>query len=506
MTHIAPQSSPRTVVAPGTVLGDRYEVLDFIGEGGFATVYRARDRRDGRIVALKLLDGDSQLMDMRTYRARFFREAEIAARIDHPNVVRIFNYGVAGHSELPFLAMELLEGHDLEHEIQCFGALEPARAVRLFLPVLDALARGHALGIIHRDLKPANLFLCDPHGPAERLVVLDFGVARLDDKTAARLTATGQLFGTPVFAAPEWIRQQISTPALDVYQIGLILVEALSGEPVIREDNPFECLNIHCQGRLELPVDLLYGPMANVFSRALALDHEVRFAHAGELRDALSAVDLTQLPTRISPGPRRRLVQPPGSRIPVDVHANVTAEIDGDEDDTPHFSNRSRNLAIAALLAAIVLGLATYLLVTSGQDSADARAAVTARSLSEPLTPRDLGKLAAHAVANANAHGITGRAFPIAVVVESRPSGARVFRGGVAVGQTPYVVGFQTPDAARVTLRLEREGFRDQTVEVGPGDGPQHIERLERKPRRRSDRPDDKSAAGDGVQGLPIMP
>jgi len=261
-----------------------------VGSGGFAKVYEGRHRVTGREVALKVLDPKAADTDG-TFFERFQREARIAAQLQHPNVVRIYDFGQAGPRDQPYIAMELLDGHDLGHEIALNGPLQPYRAINLFLPVLEALSYGHRNGVVHKDLKPANLFINKPGTEEETLVVLDFGVARVDENEIARLTDTGQLLGTPRYLAPEYIKEQAVSPAIDVYQIALIMSEAISGVPPV-DGNPYTSMMRHCNGDLNIAEILTEGSVGEVMARALAVDVEDRYADASEFHEALLSVEI----------------------------------------------------------------------------------------------------------------------------------------------------------------------------------------------------------------------
>ncbi len=285
------QDFPTLDFSPGMVVDDRYEIKGSIGSGGFATVYRAYHRLIDRDVALKILDVKKGQAEP-NFAERFFREAKIAARIQHANVVTIYDFGFAGPRKQPYIAMELLEGHDLSEEIALRGPMVPQRALNLFKPALEALHEGHRAGVVHKDLKPANLYLTDPGGGREALRILDFGVARIDADQVARMTDTGQLLGTPRYLAPEYIRSQIVTPAIDVYQMALIMAEAMTGKAVV-EGNPYTAMMMHCNGTLDLHAFFREGPVGQVFAKALATDHLQRYKNAGEFLNSLDSVSAT---------------------------------------------------------------------------------------------------------------------------------------------------------------------------------------------------------------------
>lgn len=308
----------------GTVVDGRYEILAFMGQGGFARVYKARHVHMDDVVALKVLNSPPE-DSPEAFEERFLLEAQIAASLKHPNIVAIRDFGFTDVGRRPYIAMELLTGHDLEEEISERGPMEVQRVQRLMVPCLEAIGQGHAKGIIHKDLKPANLFICDPDTDAERLVVLDFGVARLDSDEGKKMTKTGTFTGTPQYLSPEYIIDQTVTPALDVYQLGLILAEMLSGKAAVPHTSPYTCLMAHCSGDLDIPVFIRRGPLGQVLDGALVLDHGDRFNTATAFRDALAAVDL-EAPSATATAADQR---PPASsvRLPRTLSTSQKAQV-----------------------------------------------------------------------------------------------------------------------------------------------------------------------------------
>ena len=280
--------STQVTLPVGMKIDDRYEIQGVLGAGGFATVYRAHHLTIDRDVALKVMDLKKGVDP--SYSERFFREAKIAAKIHHNNVVSIYDFGHVSETKQPYIAMEMLYGHDLSHELEKVGPLSPKRMYVLFRPVLDALAEGHRLGIVHKDLKPENLYLVDPGGPRELMKILDFGVARVNSSEVAKLTTAGQLLGTPRYLAPEYIKSQAVSPAIDVYQMALIISEALTGIPAVTGD-PFHAMMVHCSGKLQISSFLLEGPVGDVFRKAISIDPAQRYADCGEFAKALDSVE-----------------------------------------------------------------------------------------------------------------------------------------------------------------------------------------------------------------------
>ena len=283
-------------LSKGTILSGRYEIIGEIGEGGFAVVYEGTDVELGRLIAIKVLNIASFSHDPSAKAnvvERFRREGKTAARINHPNAVAIYDFGETPDG-WPFIVMERLTGYDLDVEIDEHGTLSPERAVRLFAPCLEALGKAHELGVVHKDLKPGNLFLCDPRTEEERLVILDFGVARINSgEDASRLTTDGQILGTPQYMAPEYIESQTAGPTLDVYQMGLILTESLTGTPVVNEENMVTCLILHTTGQLRIASEVLEGSLGEVIETATALKHTDRYANGYDFQSALLEVHPT---------------------------------------------------------------------------------------------------------------------------------------------------------------------------------------------------------------------
>lgn len=206
----------------GVVCDERFEIERPVGAGGMGTIYRARDRRTGKPVAIKILH-DIQAED----RARFSREARILAELRHPRIVRYIAQGSLADGQ-PYLVLEWLEGCDLGRYLQRHGRLSVDTAVSIARGLAEALRAMHAKGVLHRDIKPSNVFLRGA-SPAAALL-LDFGVAF--QHGLFRLTRTGAVVGTPEYMAPEQVRRDAKLgPEMDIYSIGSVLFDCLAGRP-----------------------------------------------------------------------------------------------------------------------------------------------------------------------------------------------------------------------------------------------------------------------------------
>ncbi len=206
---------------------DRYAIEGVLGDGGMARVYRARHVHLAQPFALKVLFGD--MATDRALAERFRREGQSAARIKHPNVVSVTDFGVSAEG-LSFMAMELLEGPTLAEVVKGDKSLAPARVAAIVRQVSEGLGAAHALEFVHRDLKPKNVMVVK-EGAGQRIKILDFGLVRPLDSPDARLTQQGQIFGTPAYMAPEQITEAPIDARTDLYALGAMLYELLSGKP-----------------------------------------------------------------------------------------------------------------------------------------------------------------------------------------------------------------------------------------------------------------------------------
>jgi len=268
-------------LAAGTRLGP-YEILGLIGAGGMGEVYSARDPRLGRDIAIKVLP-DSAASDP-DHLGRFEREARALAALNHPHILTIHDVGAVGG--LHFLVMEHVPGVTLAARLAA-GPLEPGRALRIAAQVADALAAAHAASIIHRDLKPSNIMLADD----DRVTVLDFGLARLaaaaaDDRTVDALTRRGDVVGTTPYMSPEQASGKPVDPRSDLFSLGVVLYEMLTGRRPFAADSAAGTLAAILRDP-PAPIGGLPPGVAQVIERCLRKDVAARYQSASELREAL---------------------------------------------------------------------------------------------------------------------------------------------------------------------------------------------------------------------------
>ena len=273
-----------------------YRIESVAGRGGMGVVYRATHVHLGRTVALKLLN--PELAASSEFRERFIREARAAAELEHPNIVPVYDAGeVEGRL---YLAMKFIEGTDLAHLLEQDGPMAADRALGLLEQLASALDAAHEHGLIHRDVKPANALLED----GERLYLTDFGLTRRVDSTRP-LTATGRAVGTAAYLAPEQIRGEPLDRRVDVYALGCVLFQCLSGQPPYMRDTDMLIMWAHVGAeppslaaeRSDLP-----NTIDHVVKKALAKSREDRYDTCGELvrelKRALNPSQPLELPPR----------------------------------------------------------------------------------------------------------------------------------------------------------------------------------------------------------------
>jgi serine/threonine protein kinase len=285
-------ANPDSRLQLGTEVNGRYRIREMIGQGGFGAVYRATNIATDQDMAIKLLavtlDGDDSDMIQ-----RFFAEAQITASLKHPNTIRVFDFGQTEGGAL-YIAMELLSGIPLNellrNRLNEGTVLTEEEAINIGVQSLRSLAEAHLANLVHRDLKPHNIFLHDVEGDDPVVKVLDFGIAK---KLGSNLTGTGKAFGTPSYMSPEQAQNKPIDRRSDLYSLGCVLFQLVSGKPPFDGDNPLSVLLSHVT---DMPPDLrlvartpVSEPFVRVLEKALAKDPNERFATAIEMRQALEA-------------------------------------------------------------------------------------------------------------------------------------------------------------------------------------------------------------------------
>ncbi len=284
-----PQTAPASL-SVSTVVNDRYRIEDVLGAGGMGAVYLARDLQLERLVALKIIRGE--FLTNRTMAERFRREAIAVARLRHPHIVTVHDYGVDPTAGA-YIVMEMLEGHSLRDEIARHERLDARTAIELARQVAQAVGAAHQAGVVHRDIKPANVVLETRDG-ATAVKVVDFGLAKFEEVLSSSdgpLTKADAIFGTPTYMSPEQCMGNTVDARSDVYALGCVLFEMLTGQPPFSGRPLMALLYKHVNEPPRRPSDLVPGlppSLDDVVLTALAKRPEERYQTMGAFERALT--------------------------------------------------------------------------------------------------------------------------------------------------------------------------------------------------------------------------
>ncbi len=293
----------------GTTFAKRYAIHGRLGKGGMAVVYRATDTQMGRDVAVKVLRTD---VADEVAAKRLIREAKGAGALNHPNIITIFDRGIA--DDRVYIAMEILQGQEMSALMEEVGAIPVERALKICEQVASALAVAHAEGIIHRDIKPENLFLLS-RGGGDIVKMLDFSIAKLPkEMVTQQLTRAGSVFGTPHYMAPEQVEGKQAVPQTDLYALGAVMYELITGEPPFDGSSVIDILLKHVKApapRLDRPGLDVPPELVELVAQLLAKKPADRPETAELVRERLA--DILRDVRR---GPSRRPDAPPTSAPP----------------------------------------------------------------------------------------------------------------------------------------------------------------------------------------------
>ncbi|MBU0552993.1 serine/threonine protein kinase [Myxococcota bacterium] len=335
---------PKDTLLGRPLMGGKYLLVDRLGRGGFGSVYRAIQHPVGREVAVKVIkerDTDEGL------RARFFREARIIGQLNHDATVSLYDYGE--EDGVLFMVLELIRGDALKDVLEREGGrLSPARAVNILRQTLEALAEAHHIGLIHRDLKPGNIMISQSPFGGEKVKVLDFGIAKVLDNTAAEdaenQTREGLVVGTPRYMAPEQARG-VPEARSDLYSAGVLLFQMLLGFRPFDGASTYDILKAHNEAPVPpIPPEIPHG-LAQVIHTALQKRPEHRYHSAAEMATAL-------IMAQPQTGGDRVMGPPPPHAHPIHSQDSTSTEMLGERYGAPRASS---NTLLFVLSGALVL-------------------------------------------------------------------------------------------------------------------------------------------------------
>ncbi|MFI2295003.1 Stk1 family PASTA domain-containing Ser/Thr kinase [Isoptericola sp. NPDC019571] len=380
------------------VLAGRYEVGELIGRGGMAEVHIGHDTRLGRTVAIKVLRSD--LARDPSFLARFRREAQSAAALNHPAIVAVYDTGEDTHTDtqgasvhVPFIVMEYVEGHTVRDILQDGAAVPIEEAVEITAGILSALEYSHQAGIVHRDIKPANVMIT----PTGAVKVMDFGIARAMADSAATMTQTHAVIGTAQYLSPEQARGETVDARSDLYSTGCVLFELLTGRPPFMGDSPVAVAYQHVGQAPQRPSELASDVpevLDRIVLKALTKDRDARYSTAAEFRadleTALRGGDVTApLLGAAAAGAAATQVmgQPQGTQVmdPASTSQWGTTGVQGanGEPDDEKKSRKGLMWTLIAIGAVALAAIITFLVMN------DAEAKTTVPELQSNVTPAE---------------------------------------------------------------------------------------------------------------------
>ena len=380
----------------GEIVDNRYEIIDTIGQGGFGVVYRARQIAIDRVVALKVLLPEADTVDPQAVE-RFRREAVLISSLESPNTITLYEFGQTNHGLL-YTVMEFARGDTLRQVLAREHSLPANRVVHVVAQVLQSLHEAHQRGIIHRDLKPANIMVGEYAGQHDHVKVLDFGIAKIlkSGDTQSTLALTGRIVGTPRYMAPEQLRGANPTPACDLYALGLVMVEMLTGTPAVTASDPME--QVQAQMRppnFTLPSTTpgVTPAMVNIVNRVLDKDPSKRFQSADVFRKALQGATTIAVPSDDSQKTKQvdqHAIQAAQAHV---AKMRQTAPPVGMPPQQAHKSFFGIYIAVAAIFFLLALGGLAFMLVFQDKpDDTTDRGPDTTRDTGA-VTERDTGAI-----------------------------------------------------------------------------------------------------------------
>jgi serine/threonine-protein kinase len=494
----------------GRVINDRFKVTALIARGGMGKVYRAEQSPLGRVCAVKVLNPNYAGEHDPEFHKRFFLEASIASKLTHPNTVTIFDYGRT-EDDIYYMAMEYLDGHTLHRAIRDTSFFPEERAAHIARQICRALREAHSLGVIHRDLKPANIFLVEHGDETDFVKVLDFGLVKnVSGDKSEDLTQTGLFMGSPKYMAPEQIRGDRVDARTDIYALGIIMYEMLTGKVPFDRPNSVNILMAHVNEdappmRQTNPAITLSPQIEDTVARCMAKDPDQRFRSMDEVLAALKrigAVGVAMTGTisgagtseyrsvsGSASGPQATTSNPPNgvgagamagragflSSSNSGLHSSLPPSGDARASGAPAApaTSGSKGMLVAAVLGALGSALVVGYVSLRPRGSAALQGAQSAQGTGASLP------------GNAPPGTDTAPAAPappattatlVKVRVNTEPDGASVKEDGVEMcSSTPCDILYKGADADTSRdhkLTFVRPGYRSETKTVKVGDSP----------------------------------
>ncbi|UJR87056.1 serine/threonine-protein kinase [Sandaracinus amylolyticus] len=471
MAHQKESAAPTREVEPalrdperliGQTLGGKYRVSGVLARGGMGRIYRAEQVPLGRPVALKVLHSElDETGGDPGFQKRFLLEAASCAQLRHPNIVVVYDYGRLEESsrEAYFMAMELIEGPTLGQVLRDEGPLAIARALRITREVARALREAHRQEMVHRDLKPSNVMLVTT-GEGEQVKVLDFGLVKVMRDDSEELTKEGHFLGSPKYMAPEQIRRGPVDGRADLYALGVLLYQMISGRVPFEGDDPVQTLMAHLNDPVPpIPSTIEVPPsVQQLLLRCLQKDPALRFASAEELIRAIDEI-APMVPgwsaqARHAMTVSGEIATMGSSSFPLSLGTAPPPPVAA---APPARTGRGARIAIVAGVA-VAAGLAA--IASSGGGEPEIAAPPV---IATPLPP--------------SPPPVEAPAPRFTLFVASTPQGATLRRGDEVIGTTPTFVELERAalESSPATFRVELDGYAPYVWTQGPSSDDVHV-------------------------------
>jgi serine/threonine protein kinase len=471
----------------GTTFDHRYKIQKLLGEGGMGFVYLARHKVIDKKVAVKVLRAD--LAKDREILERFLQEAKAASSIGNPHIVDISDFG-----DLPdgstYFVMEFLEGQSLSELVDAGSRLAVERICHIGMQMCDGLAAAHAQGIIHRDLKPDNVYVVPRGGDPDFVKVLDFGIAKVSGSSSSKLTKAGAVFGTPHYMSPEQAAGAPVDHRTDIYALGVMLYEMVSGQLPFNADNFMGILTQHMY-KAPVPIRALVpGPecppsLEAVILKCLSKKPEARYQSMSDL-----AADLERVRNGgVAHAVAEMMARSGGFNVPADYFKQPNVIVPATPPSPAKKPPRYALIAGVGAAVAAVVGIFAVAQITSGTPAP--KPSDTAKASPSATAPPVVS-----AVVSAQPPPVKTRA----VVISATPDTAQIYRDGQLVHQVPWSI--EVEEGKIVTIEIRADNFDPQPIELNGSEGSKVVKLL---PSRRFGGGVKSTAAPPGTKGDDIV-
>ncbi|MCB9558340.1 MAG: serine/threonine protein kinase [Deltaproteobacteria bacterium] len=500
---MTPPPGPASDSLIGQTVTGRYRVLRKLGEGGMGTVYLAEHIAIEKKIALKvLLHEYARKADLKE---RFLQEAKAAAKIGHENIVDIIDFGPTPDNSV-FFAMEYLEGDELGAVLRRDGPMSWERAKPILVQICRAMGAAHSKQIIHRDMKPENIYLIDREGRKDFVKVLDFGIAKVSGMNDGerRLTRTGMIFGTPEYMSPEQAQGHRPDHRVDIYALGVIMYEMLTGEVPFKADTFMGILTKHIFEAPQPPSQIrpMSADIEHIVLKAMAKDRDDRYRSMTEMAMALNRCagrvtrptgDREPVVRTLTPAPERAAFE----NLPAAEHPMFDSAVP--LTGAPQIpQNRTKLFVVMTLMLLLAGGGLLFALFGNRGPSPQKDPPTKPLPVKTPLagaadggsqlaqradlgTPKRPLKPPTKTVTPTKLP-VSASAARVTISLHSVPSGAQILIGRHDSGKvTPSSIELRR-SSRKTTIKLKKHGFRDEVLRVVPSHDRSYNARLDRRP------------------------